>query len=393
MSDLPFEEFISDKKKRGDNIVILVPLGCDKKIIYNNMLKHSELVSKNHYMVSASEEEENGNIITYEKLNKYYDENLNTIFFVDNIQIFAFYGSSLLRESKNSNIFIFLVDIINVIQLVYTILLDVSAHIEPLYPKNFCSYIDIDYIVKKTELGTQQYFEYKKRFLEYLSMYDSEKIESHLPDRIKGILNVYLDKAIPNFSSISVENALKRAPKFKTIIVDLLINNKSRHLIKMIDGPEGIDSFISVYEKMENTVKLVVIRSREPLEEKVKKIRSINSNNSPVAILTNFGLSEKMIPNNINYYHITDGGETDDLITIFDILKHKTLSGASNSLNVISHISESANGDFTLNKQAELAFSGRLNSAIAGFADIQKKSLNIYIKGEELYVTNISTLQ
>lgn len=386
MNDIAFEDYIANQKKHGDNIIIQVPLGCDRNIIYNTMLKHSLVVSKNHFYVTNEKDSQNQNIIAYEELNKYYDENLNTIFFIDNIQIFTFYGSSLLKEAKNYNIFVFFLDVINIIQYVHKIIEEYHKKIVFLYPKNFCSYVDVDYSVKKTTIGLQQYYEYKKRFLEYQSMYEAEKIDVSIPDRLNGILNVYLDKAIPNFSSISVEFALQRAPKFKTIIVDLLINNKKRHLIKMIDGLEGIDSFVSVYEKLDNIAKLVIIKTKEPLSEKVKKIRALNHNNSPVSIITDFNMSDNLIPSNINTYHITDGGNLNDLITIFDLLKHRTLSGGNNSLSVVSHVSESIKGDMTINTQSEIIFSGRLIGAVAATKEVEKRGDNMYIKGKELYV-------
>ena len=330
MSEIYFEDYIAANKHHSKNVIIQVPLGCDKKIIYNTILKHSQLISKNHYLVTTEtslDEEDNGNLIPYEKLNQAYDENNNTIFFIDNIQIFTFYGSSLLSEAKNSNIFIFFLDIINVLQHVYKILVDYHHSIDFLYPKQFCIDVDIDYNIKKTSIGKEQYMEYRRRLLESEKMYETERIDISVPEKISGILNVYLDKVIPNFSSISVEYALQRAPKFKTIIVDLLLKNKNRHIVKMVDGLEGIDSFTSIYDKLDNTMKLVIIRSRESLSEKIKKIRSINHNNSPITILTDFSLVGKMTPTNISYYHITDGGDMEDLITIFDLLKSKNFNG------------------------------------------------------------------
>lgn len=390
--DFYFEDFISQAKKNYRSIIIQVPLGCEKEIIYSTILKYSETISKHHFLVSSSLDEENSNdnIIPYEKLNQKYEENDNTIFFIDNIQIFTFYGSSLLTEFKNSNIFVFFLDVVNILQKVQKLLEEYKEHLVFIYPRQFCVDVNIDYSVKKTIIPKEQYMEYQKRFLEFKTLYEVERIESAVPDKLNGILNVYLDKVIPNLSSVNVEYALQRAPKFKTIIVELLIKNKNRHLVKMIDGPEGIDSFASIYDKLDNTMRMVIIRSREPLGEKVKKIKSINQNNSPVTILTDMNLTGKLTPYNISHFHLTDGGYESDLITIFDLLKRKNFSGMySKDLFVINHIARSIRGDFTINSQHEEVFNSRLLDSVSMTKEVQKRAYNLFIKGEELLVADV----
>jgi hypothetical protein len=389
--DFYFEDFVAQAKKEHYNLIIQVPLGCDKTIIYSTILKYSQTISKHHYLISSSidEDDRNDNIISYDNLNQKYEENDNTVFFVDNIQIFTFYGSSLLKEFKNSNIFIFFLDVVNVLQKVQKLLEVYKENIEFLYPKQFCVDVNIDYNTKKTILGKEQYTEYQKRFLEYKSLYEVERIESAVPDRLNGILNVYLDKIIPNLSTVSVEYALQRAPKFKTIIVDLLIKNKNRHLVKMIDGFEGIDSFASIYDKLDNTMKMVIIRSKESLSEKMKKIKSINQNNSPITVLTDMNLTGKISPFNISHYHLTDGGDQNDLITIFDLLKKKNFSGMySKELFVVNHVAQSLRGDFTINTKHEEVFSGSLSDAISSTKAVQKQAFSLFIKGDEMMVAD-----
>ena len=140
-------------------------------------------------------------------------------------------------------------------------------------------------------------------------------------------------------------------------------------------------------------MKLVIIRSRESLSEKIKKIRSINHNNSPITILTDFSLVGKMTPTNISYYHITDGGDMEDLITIFDLLKSKNFNGVySRSLNVVNHLAESIKGDKTVNNAREVVFSERLNSSIIISKKIQEKADNLFIKGDEMFVTDLKNM-
>lgn len=397
--DFYFEDFIAQAKKNKRNIIIQVPLGCEKDIIYNTILKYSQTISRHHFFVSSiadndvsddDTEQGNGNIIGYEKLNQKYNENDNSVFFIDNIQIFAFYGSSLLKEFKNSNIFIFFLDVVNILQRVQKLLEEYTESIVFLYPKQFCVDVNIDYNIKKTIISKDQYNEYRRRFLEYESLYEVERIDAEIPEKLNGILNVYLDKVIPNLSTVSVEYALQRAPKFKTIIVDLLIKNKNRHLVKMIDGNEGIDSFVSIFNKLDNTMKLVTIKSKESLSEKVKKIKSINQNNSPIVIITDMYLSGKLIPYNISHYHLTDGGDINDLITIFDLLKKKNFSGMyAKDLFVLNHLAHSMKGDLTVNSKREEVFSYRLLDSVGLTKEVQKTAYNLYIKGDEMLVADI----
>lgn len=391
--DFYFEDFIAHAKKEQRNIIIQVPMGCDKSTVYSTILKYSQIISRHHYMVSSSIEENekgNDNIISYENLVQKYEKNDNSVFFIDNIQIFTLYASSLLKEFRNSNVFVFFLDVINVMQRIQKLIEEYKENIVFLYPKQFCVDVNIDYNTKKTIIGKEQYVEYRRRYLEYESLYEVERIESAVPDKLRGILNVYLDKIIPNLSTVSVEYALQRAPKFKTIIVDLLIKNKNRHLVKMIDGVEGIDSFASIYDKLDNIMKMVIIRAKEPLSEKLKKIKSINQNNSPITILTDMNLTGKMSPFNISHYHLTDGGEDTDLIVIFDLLKKKNFSGMySKELFVVNHITESSRGDLTINNQHEEVFSGRLSDIVSMTKEVQKRAYTLFIKGDEMMVADI----
>jgi hypothetical protein len=170
--------------------------------------------------------------------------------------------------------------------------------------------------------------------------------------------------------------------------LDILLKNKDRHFVKMVDGKEGIDTFVSVYEKLENIMKLVVIKSKDSYQEKIKRVREINNNNSPLTIITDYNFSDELVPSNISYYHLTDGGDKKDMVTIFDILKTKNYSGVyGRKLQVVNHVSVTVKGDLTVNNIREADFSRLLKTSILVMKNEEKKAKHLYLKGEEMFVT------
>ena len=159
-------------------------------------------------------------------------------------------------------------------------------------------------------------------------------------------LNVYLDyrtneyisknskkQTLSGFSGsgINVDEALKRSPKFRNIIITLLSNSESRILLKLPPGDFGIKSFLYIFErvigqvkngstKMEIMSKPVILTKEESYEVKRDKVKSLPKS-GPVLIITDFILTDQLIPNDINKFYICGGGEYHDVETVLDLSK------------------------------------------------------------------------
>jgi hypothetical protein len=179
--------------------------------------------------------------------------------------------------------------------------------------------------------------------------WSSEKLVSptSLTARVsRDRLNVYLDyrtneyipknykkQTLSGFSGsgINVDEALKRSPKFRNIIITLLSNSESRVLLKLPPGDFGIKSFLYIFErvigqvkngstKMEIMSKPVILTKEESYEVKRDKVKSLPKS-GPVLVITDFTLTDQLIPNDINKFYISGGGEYHDMETIMDLSK------------------------------------------------------------------------
>ena len=76
-----------------------------------------------------------------------------------------------------------------------------------------------------------------------------------------------------------------------------------------------------MYEKLKKTpLKPLIIRREENFEIKRTKAKSI-PDQGPCLIVTDYILSDVLIPNNIEKFYIGGGGEWHDMETIFDLCK------------------------------------------------------------------------
>ena len=202
-----------------------------------------------------------------------------------------------------------------------------------------------------------------------------------------GLLNIYFDEKIKGLDNLSLDKSLERAPKFKTIILDILTKNKKRHLINMIDGNYGIDSFLAIYNKIKDTPAVVVIKSKDDYTTKIKKLNIFNNNNAPGVLITNFNFSVNMIPKNIDIFHITDGGEIENYITFFDLLKSYNYSGIyPRDIKLTSHISISIGNEITLDLEKSTEFMNKFNNILSIYNKSVKEAASVYLKGNEFYV-------
>ena len=116
----------------------------------------------------------------------------------------------------------------------------------------------------------------------------------------KKILNVNL-RGLESLANpgVTLNECLKRSPKFRNLLTRILGNADSRILVKMMPGPYGLESFSYMYSLLKKTIiKPTVLFSTENFESKRIKIQGIPER-GPCLVLTDFILTDVLIPKNI----------------------------------------------------------------------------------------------
>ena len=120
---------------------------------------------------------------------------------------------------------------------------------------------------------------------------------------------------------VTLNECLKRSPKFRSVMTKILANSDSRILVKMIPGPYGLESFSYMYSLLKKKpIKPVVINSTENFESKRLKIQGLPEK-GPCLVMTDFILVDTLIPKNVDMIFIVGGGEFTDFQTIIDSMK------------------------------------------------------------------------
>lgn len=255
-----------------------------------------------------------------------------------------------------------------------------------LYPKSFCVDISLEYRKLKTYITGEQLKLYKKEYLEYIRKALKDKKDS--PEKY---LNVYFDKIINNLESTSLEQGLLRAPKFKTIFLELLTKNKKRHLIHLKNNAYGIESFIVLYNKLNTNVPLIVIKSLDDYNKKQTELAKFNSNNSPAILLTDYYFVGSNVPRNINLYHITNGGGDEDIISIFEYIKViNNYSSKENKFEILNHVASTIKGEPTLDELNEKNFKEKFDKNTRNYSILKKSCNNLFLEGSQFKIeTNL----
>lgn len=321
--------------------------------------------------------------IGYNELAAKNESMSNTFFAIFDYNILIHYAANILT-SKSDNRFLIFINI-NEIKLTRKGLSLIGTKIDTLFfyarnldmPINFTSSVRKSYI-----LG-----DHLKAYLDdYIKTQTTVTLDNKENISAAKLLNVYFDEKIKSLENISLDKGLQRAPKFKTILLDILTKNKKRHIIKMIDGKYGIDSFVTVYNKIKNSPVLVIIKKADNFDTKIKKLQIFNESNAPGVLLTDYNFSQKMMPMNIDYYHITDGGVEDDNITFFESCQAKNYSGTyPRNIELVSHIGVSLGDDVTIDLEKNDKFMTNYNTIIRYYDNIKDSSQPIYLKGNEFY--------
>lgn len=365
-----FEDILG---KNINIVFILTPLSCDKMDVYKTLIKHSELISKNHRLVTV-DKSDNPEQINYDEFAKYQTSYNNMFFFIDNIQFFMYYN---IEYYNNTNILIFLLNILDISQIPYIYNREKQKSIN-LYPNNLCIDIKLEYRKLKTYITGNQLLFYKKEYLKFIN----DKKEN--PSKY---LNVYFDNIINSLEQASLEQALMRAPKFKTILLEILTKNKKRHLIHLPDNKYGIDAFEVVYNKLNTNIPLIVIKSLFDYNTKIKELAKFNKNNSPAVLLTDYYFTGNNVPKNINMYHITNGGGDEDLISIFDYVKViNKYSKSDKTFEIVNHVASTIKQTLTIDEVNEKEFKEKLDKYTNNYNLLKQKTGKIFVEGNNIKI-------
>ena len=158
-----------------------------------------------------------------------------------------------------------------------------------------------------------------------------DKFSKDKENVLRAILNVSLDSNIPDLSgfgggpSVNKENSLKRTPKFKNIILQVLesLSEKKRILLKIDSYGQGnnygVDAFEYIFNKINRKGDPVYYlkKSNGSSQNKNTLQSRINSDSKKsMLIVTDFVLGGEMIPKNVDKFFISGGGNERDLSTL-----------------------------------------------------------------------------
>lgn len=371
---ISFDEII---EKDDTLIFILTPLSCSKMDIYKELTKHSDIVRNNHRLVTI-DKSDNSDQIGYDEFAKYQSEINNTFFFIDNIQFFMYYN---IEWYNKTNILVFLINILDMEKIEYIYNREKYRAVN-LYPTFVCVDIKIEYRKLKTYITEEQLKFYKKEYLKFINMPLKEK-----NDNPSKYLNVYFDKINNSLEQTSLEQALTRSPKFKTILLEILTKNKKRHLVHLPNNKYGINSFDIIYNKLNTNIPLITIKSSDDYNTKIKELAKFNHNNSPAVLLTDYYFVGTNVPKNINLYHITNGGDKEDLISCFEYIKViNKYSKINNVFEIVNHVASTIKGELTIDEVNELEFKKKLDEYTNDYSILKRASGKMFLEGSEIKI-------
>lgn len=365
---------------------VYTPLVATKEQLSEWLTKHLVNFIPSIYTVSWRESE-NPMEITYSKLLEKVSINRNSLFILDDAYTFASYASEIVTYEGNNNYFCVVSDILTN-KFIRRELYRAYPKLVELWPAPLDMDINIVYREDKSLITRAHLESYQKEFLEYRKRNSEVYVDPESPRELIGILNVFLDQTINNLESQNISTAFSRSPKFKSLVTTILLNNKKRHYINMIDGRYGIESFEALFNKIgKTTLEIITIRNQDPYKVKTKKLEDFNSTNKPMILLSDFNFTDGMTPKNIDFYHITSGGELKDMISIFSMVKGVNYTGSyPRKFNVVNYTTETLSGDKPIDAVIAETFEDALKNKISVQKVASEIPARIVFKGNDLFV-------
>ena len=234
---------------------------------------------------------------------------------------------------------------------------------------------------------------YQRPDVGYKEIYSNISDQSQVVNISRKILNVNLSS--PRMDSLSNpgvtgNQALERSPKFRDLLVKLMINADSRIVVKMIPGPYGLEAFNYIYSTLRRpALKPVFVYSTDDFQTKRIKISSI-PDTGPCLVVTDFTLSDTLIPQNIENLYIAGGGDYNDLKTCLDLAKSSNYNRDiyPRVIKVTLFVTK-LDGDIidTVDQIEASEFYRNMERISKNMSKIRSMSLDITVKGQELIVS------
>lgn len=187
---------------------------------------------------------------------------------------------------------------------------------------------------------------------------------------------------------VNLDEAIRRSPKFRDIIITIFANSNSRILLKLLPGSSGLDDFVYIYERMKKTpIKPVIIRRVDDFITKRAKVKSVPPE-GPCLIITDYTLTDQLTPKNIDKFYIGGGGEPNDIETINDLFKAENFTTDKyprmfEVKNFVTRLDSVVN---TIDEIDFEAFNSLRLRAQENLSKIKSNSLKVNCVGDRFYV-------
>ena len=360
LNKLPLATVLSDLRIS----MMYVPFVASRETAANWIITNLSHEIENIYTVGWEDDPAREGVISFPHLLEKVSMNRNSLFIILDIVTFSSYVGEIETYAHLGNFFLIMGD-----ALMDVTSLDVMYEAFPdmirLWPAPLDMPIEIIYNKKTNMLAGRHLRQYQEAFTKWREREETSYLPDEKPDKIFGLLNVFLDEKVPSLESQPVDVAFRRAPKFKDLTTNILFHNKKRHYVNMVGGEHGITAFESLWNRLDiKNIPLHIIRSEEPQQTKEEKIDGINSTNTPLVVVSNFHFTNEMALKNIDYYHITSGGSKNDFFSVFFMLRGVNYTGSyPRKFHINNYVSETPFDDFPLDAIYEKRFQGRLEGA------------------------------
>lgn len=338
-----------------------VPIVATRDVVANWLVENLSDQIDSIYTVGWKESV-NPFIITFPNLLEKVGTVRNSLFIILDPLTFSSYGGEIFMYASHNNFYLILDEVI-MPPATFDALETAFPDRTEFWPAPLDLPLEFVYTKKSTLLLGRQLQQYNQAFIEWRKQtYESYQPEGN-PAHILGLLNVYLDETSPSLESLSGEMAFSRSPKFRDLLSTLVLNPRKRHFVHMIGGRRGLDAFESLYNKISGKIisPLHIIRSEEPSRTKRDKIEGINSTNTPLIIVSDFHFTDDMALKNIDFYHLTSGGDVPDLLTIATMLKGVNYTGSyPRKFHVNNYVTETPHGDLTMDTRYSERFHAKI---------------------------------
>lgn len=394
-NDISLIDFIKDPTVKNKIITICVPFTVESHKLANIMRKRLDKGFPEIFYVTWKENEENSSYITYDKLMEFRSKYKKCLFIADSWQNFNVYFEEIFEDNINNNYHMMMFDNKPKKKKSNIDITSYIPNIHFIWPQ----FADLDFEIienkRNVMLNKKQSDNYYSLYSNFNKFYMNENLVNLQvsKDDLYGNLNVYYDNIVSNLSNTSMDVAFNRSPKFKNLITDLLLENKKRHIVYMMDGKYGLDAFTHLYNQVKsknNSIPyLLVIKENDGPQEIIKKLMGFNSTNVPTILATDYIFEAPNLPINVDCFKFVNGGNLKSIDLLLDLPKAEFYTGTyPRKFEITSYVSKTINNIVTLDMIDQQNFTKELNKLI--YSNLAcKKSAKIFVKGDEFYISKV----